>query len=250
MDHNDENSQLRATLNDVLGLEESDSLLHDEDSFCGYADGPDRYLDSDDEDLQILIDKEMNKSHQSDQDEYLSVSNGKEYDQQQEDDVEEEECAMHDDSYTDNQYTADPIVAMGKTSPTAILTDQCESIKEAIPEALPNTVHSITIAKFEDKWHAFVEEYDVGGLIWFQNIYSERFKWVPVFLKHYFWVGMMSTQRYESMHASFDGYISGRSFLKQFVEQYEVVLRFRYEKEMESQASERKQLIRQIAAFD
>ncbi|PHT59989.1 hypothetical protein CQW23_02352 [Capsicum baccatum] len=56
MDHNDENSQLRATLNDVLGLEESDSLLYDEDSYGGYGDGPDRYLDSDDGDLQNLED--------------------------------------------------------------------------------------------------------------------------------------------------------------------------------------------------
>ncbi|KAF3619315.1 hypothetical protein FXO38_32993 [Capsicum annuum] len=61
---------------------------------------------------------------------------------------------------------------------------------------------------------------------------------------------MMSTQRYESMHAFFDGYISGRSSQKQFVKQYEVALRFKYEKEMESQTSARKQLVRPTTAFD
>ncbi|PHT76117.1 hypothetical protein T459_19639 [Capsicum annuum] len=30
---------------------------------------------------------------------------------------------------------------MGETSPTAIFTDQCESIKAAIHEVMPNTVH-------------------------------------------------------------------------------------------------------------
>ncbi|KAF3681887.1 hypothetical protein FXO37_02650 [Capsicum annuum] len=64
------------------------------------------------------------------------------------------------------------LTAMGEIPPTTILTDQCESIKAAIREVMPNTVH-----------------------------------------------------RCESMHAFFDGYISGRSSLKQFVEQYEVALR-------------------------
>ncbi|PHU29881.1 hypothetical protein BC332_01974 [Capsicum chinense] len=95
-------------------------------------------LDSDAEDLQNLVDEEMNRSHQSDQDEYLSDSDSEEYDHQ-ENDVDEEEAAM------------------------------CESI-----------------------------------------------------------------------HAFFDGYITGQSPLKQFVEQYEVALRFKYEKEIESQTSERK----------
>ncbi|KAM3359889.1 hypothetical protein P3S68_019600 [Capsicum galapagoense] len=109
MDHNDKNSQLRATLNDILGLEKSDSLLHDKNSYDGYDDSPNRYLDSDDEDLQNLIDEEMNRSHQSNQDKYLSIFDGEEYDHQ-EDGVDEEEGTTHDDSYTDNQYTAGPVV--------------------------------------------------------------------------------------------------------------------------------------------
>lgn len=46
MDHKDENNQLTVTLNEVLGLKHSDSLLHndnkmDEDSYGGYGDGLD-----------------------------------------------------------------------------------------------------------------------------------------------------------------------------------------------------------------
>ncbi|KAF3646308.1 hypothetical protein FXO38_19232 [Capsicum annuum] len=153
------------------------------------------------------------------------------------------------------------LVAIGKISPTAIVTDQCESIKAAILEAVRNykcskarflavIFDSITIAEFEDKCQTFVDEYDVGRRILFQSLYSELSKWVSVFLKHYFGAGIISMQRCESMHAFFDGYISSRSSLKQFVEQYEVALGFKYGKEMESQASKIKQLVRSTTPFD
>ncbi|PHT76257.1 hypothetical protein T459_19779 [Capsicum annuum] len=105
MDHNDSNNLLRAILNDVLGWEDSDSLHGNEHSYGGYADGPDRYLDTDDEDLQNLTDQEINRSHQSVQDEDLNISNSEE-DLYGEDGVEEEEGPMHDNSYTNEQYTA------------------------------------------------------------------------------------------------------------------------------------------------
>ncbi|PHT53422.1 hypothetical protein CQW23_07884 [Capsicum baccatum] len=111
MDHNESNNQLRATLHDVFGLENSDSLHCNEDSYGGYADGPDRYLDTDDEDVQNLIDEEMNRSHQSVQDKDLSVSDGEE-DHYGEDNVEEKEDPKHDDSYTEEQYTTGPVEAL------------------------------------------------------------------------------------------------------------------------------------------
>ncbi|PHU07498.1 hypothetical protein BC332_23987 [Capsicum chinense] len=286
MDHNECNTQLRATLYGLFGLEDSDSLHGNEDSYGGYTEGPDRYLDTDDKDLQNLDGEEMNRSHQSTEDEDLSVFDSKE-DHYWEDDVEEEKGPMHDDSYTEEHYTAGPVkarnqskridciarvncqmmndgscivikvilehnhelepamshfcpshrelsktvkrslvthditslrpsksirlleveaggleimrtwlMAMGEIPLTTILTDQCESIKAAIHEVMPNTVHryciwhiftkllamlrgltnykpakarfkaiifdSIKVSEFEDKWKAFVEEYDLG----------------------------------------------------------------------------------------
>ncbi|KAM3356277.1 protein FAR1-RELATED SEQUENCE 5-like [Capsicum galapagoense] len=108
MDDNECNNQLRAILHDVFGFEDGDSLHGNEDSYGGYVEGPDRYLDIDDEDLQNLADEKTNRSHQSVQDEDLSVSDDEE-DDYGEDDVEEEEGPMHDDSYTELQYTADPV---------------------------------------------------------------------------------------------------------------------------------------------
>lgn len=39
----------------------------------------------------------------------------------------------------------------------------------------------------------------------FETIYDMRHRWVPVFVRHYFWAGMSTTQRSESMNAFFDG---------------------------------------------
>ncbi|KAF3621129.1 hypothetical protein FXO37_32966 [Capsicum annuum] len=108
MDHNDSTNLLRAILNDVLGWEDSDSLHGNEHSYGGYADGPDQYLDTDDEDLQNLTDQEINRSHQSVQDEDLNIFNSEE-DLYGEDGVEEEEGPMHDNSYTNEQYTTGPV---------------------------------------------------------------------------------------------------------------------------------------------
>uniref|UniRef100_A0A3Q7G3E8 Protein FAR1-RELATED SEQUENCE n=1 Tax=Solanum lycopersicum TaxID=4081 RepID=A0A3Q7G3E8_SOLLC len=62
----------------------------------------------------------------------------------------------------------------------------------------------------------------------------------PYFLKHYFWAGMISTQKSELMHLVFDGYISKRSSLNQFVEQYNIALRYKYEKEFQPEANSQK----------
>ncbi|KAM3218140.1 hypothetical protein P3L10_022670 [Capsicum annuum] len=106
MDHNDSSSQLRAILNDILGLEDSDSLHCNKDSHGGYGGFSDPYLDTNDEELPNLVDEEMNRYHESAQDEDLSVFNGEEYDHR-EVGVEEEEGEMYNNSYTDEKYMAE-----------------------------------------------------------------------------------------------------------------------------------------------
>ncbi|KAI5667143.1 hypothetical protein M9H77_16996 [Catharanthus roseus] len=53
-----------------------------------------------------------------------------------------------------------------------------------------------------------------------------------MYLNHMFWAGMWSTQRSESMHAFSDGYLCSTSIIKQFVEQREIAIRHKVEKEM------------------
>ncbi|KAF2297145.1 hypothetical protein GH714_018164 [Hevea brasiliensis] len=84
---------------------------------------------------------------------------------------------------------------------------------------------SLTIEMFETNWNDFLTNYGLENNEWLMKLYSERENWMPVYLKHMFWVGMMSTQRSEGMHAYFDGY----------VEQYEMAIRGKNEKELLSE---------------
>ncbi|KAH0636424.1 hypothetical protein KY290_036870 [Solanum tuberosum] len=111
MDHNNENSQLSQILNNVLGLDDGDSLLsndnqHDDYSDGGYGDDPHPYLDSDYEDLLNLLHEEMNMSNQAEQDESSSVSSREEYGY--EDEWAEDEDA-NGDTFTDQQYIEGPV---------------------------------------------------------------------------------------------------------------------------------------------
>ncbi|XP_019226776.1 PREDICTED: protein FAR-RED IMPAIRED RESPONSE 1-like [Nicotiana attenuata] len=159
--------------------------------------------------------------------------------------------------------------AMGNAHPDAIITDQCQSVKVAIAEVMPNTIHryciwhifsklplylsgvrpskiargefksmvldSITIEVFERKWTEYIARYNLHTRNWFNKLYSKKEKWVPVYLDVYFWAGMLSTQRSEGMHAFFNGYITRQSTLRMFVHQYELVIRAKHEKELEAE---------------
>ncbi|KAG8647510.1 hypothetical protein MANES_09G081652v8 [Manihot esculenta] len=102
--------------------------------------------------------------------------------------------------------------------------DQCESMRSAIREVMPNIVHRFCI------WHILcknpeklrgVRDYDKAkeefiALI-YENLSPTIQFWVLVYVNHIFWAGMLSTQMSEGMHAYFDGYVY-MSTLKQFVE--------------------------------
>ncbi|XP_057989077.1 protein FAR1-RELATED SEQUENCE 5-like [Hevea brasiliensis] len=175
-----------------------------------------------------------------------------------------------DTTYLVNRYklpfaTIVGLEAMGDVHPNSILTDQCESMRKAIREVMPNTKHrfclwhilckvpekfrgvidydsaclefkaaiydSLTIEMFERNWNEFVVKHGLERNEWLSKLYVDREYWVPIYLNHTFWAGMVSTQRSESMHAHCDGYVNSMSTLKQFVEQYEIAMCDKIEKE-------------------
>nr|XP_025702825.1 protein FAR1-RELATED SEQUENCE 5-like [Arachis hypogaea] len=75
------------------------------------------------------------------------------------------------------------------------------------------------------------------------NLYANRRKWVPIFFKSEFWAGMRSTQRSESMHAFYGGYLHCKSGLVQFVHEYDNVLGTKERKELEDDAADSKGFI-------
>ncbi|XP_057471940.1 protein FAR1-RELATED SEQUENCE 5-like [Actinidia eriantha] len=155
-------------------------------------------------------------------------------------------------------------------SPNAIITDQCKAMQNAISIVLPNARHhwclwhilkkipdklkgykdyksiryelhnaiydSLTIGEFEENWANVINKFQLGDNDWLSGLYEERHRWVLAFVKDNFWAGMSSTQRSESMNAFFDGYVHSNTTLKEFVGQYENVLRKKVQKEEEEDA--------------
>uniref|UniRef100_A0A5B7A3Y2 Protein FAR1-RELATED SEQUENCE n=1 Tax=Davidia involucrata TaxID=16924 RepID=A0A5B7A3Y2_DAVIN len=176
------------------------------------------------------------------------------------------------------------LACMSGHAPSAIITDQDKVMKKAIENVFPNTRHrwclwhimkklpeklggykeyesikfllqkavydSLSPNEFEENWNMMIEKYKIHDNVWLLGMYKERRRWVPTFVKDSFWAGMFSTQRSESMHAFFDGYVNSKTSLKQFVEQYENVLRNKVEKENLQDFSSFNSLIPCITHYD
>ncbi|XP_025703892.1 protein FAR1-RELATED SEQUENCE 5-like [Arachis hypogaea] len=128
------------------------------------------------------------------------------------------------------------------TPPKAIIVDQCKFMLGASRNVLPNTHHQWCI------WHLMKKiPHKLGGYARYRkidarihgNVWNARFvesfekDWylyddcrmlVPIYFQGEFWAGIRSTQRSESMHAFFDGYLHCKSGLVQFVHEYDNML--------------------------
>ncbi|RYQ80016.1 hypothetical protein Ahy_Scaffold1g106709 isoform F [Arachis hypogaea] len=66
--------------------------------------------------------------------------------------------------------------------------------------------------------------------------------WVPIYFQGEFWAGMRSTQRSESMHAFYGGYLHCKSGLVQFVHEYDNVLGNKEQKKLEDDTVDSKRV--------
>lgn len=108
---------------------------------------------------------------------------------------------------------------------------------ESIRFLLHNVVYdSSNIDEFESGWKEMIEKYDLESNEWMEELYNERYRWVPCFLKDCFWAGMSTTQRGESMNAFFDGFVTAKTSLKEFVNRYDIALKSKVEKEIDADA--------------
>ncbi|XP_020971429.1 protein FAR1-RELATED SEQUENCE 6-like isoform X2 [Arachis ipaensis] len=163
------------------------------------------------------------------------------------------------------------------TAPHGIITDQCRSMFGAIRKVIPNTRHrwciwhitkkipyklggydrfnelnaklkhiiwnSQSVEGFEDGWAEFIEEFDLHHNKWLSDLFDDRRMWMPIFFKGQFWASMRSTQKSESMHSFFGGYLHCKTSLVQFVHEYDNVLENKEQKELENDAADSKGLI-------
>ncbi|KAM5587088.1 protein FAR-RED IMPAIRED RESPONSE 1-like [Rosa sericea] len=156
--------------------------------------------------------------------------------------------------------------AMGGCAPRVILTDQDKFLKEAIAEVFPDSRHcfclwhilgkipeklgyvirqhdqfmekfnkcifkSWTNEQVEVRWFKMVDRFNLRNDVWLQSLYEDRRQWIPAYLSDIFLAGMSTTQRSENINCFFDKYMQRRTTLKEFFEQYNAILREKYEEE-------------------
>ncbi|KAF8405193.1 hypothetical protein HHK36_010093 [Tetracentron sinense] len=156
--------------------------------------------------------------------------------------------------------------AMGGKAPKAIVTDQDKAMKATIAEVFSNSRHrfclwhimrkipeklghvtrkyenfmaqlnkciykSWTEEQFENRWWKMVETFELRKNGWIKSLYEDRKQWVPTYMRDTFFAGMSTTQRSESINSFFDKYVQRKTTLKEFIEQYKVVLQDRHERE-------------------
>ncbi|KAL2996685.1 hypothetical protein AAZX31_09G001200 [Glycine max] len=157
--------------------------------------------------------------------------------------------------------------AMGGCAPKVMLTDCDEALKKAVAEVAPESWHcfclwhvlskvpeklgrvmqrhggefltrfnecvlrSRTKEQFEKRWGKMVGKFELGDESWLWDIYEDRERWVPAFMKGRVLAGLSTVQRSEAMNCLFDKYVQRKTTLKEFVEQYRVVLQDKCEEE-------------------
>ncbi|KAJ6347617.1 hypothetical protein OIU76_004158 [Salix suchowensis] len=156
--------------------------------------------------------------------------------------------------------------AMGGHAPRVILTDQDNALKEAIQEVFPNSRHCFCLwhvfskipeklsyvmrqhenfmlkfkkcilkswssEQFEKRWWKMAEIFNLRNDVWFQSLYEDRQRWIPVFMIDNCLAGMSTTQRSESINTLFDRYMQRKTTLKEFLEQQKTMLQEKFEEE-------------------
>ncbi|WVY99058.1 hypothetical protein V8G54_031209 [Vigna mungo] len=146
--------------------------------------------------------------------------------------------------------------------PQTILTDQDHALKEAVSTELPNTKHAFCIwhiaikfptwfsfllgtqyddfktefyrlynleceSDFEQQWDLMVERFHVSNNTYIEALYSHRQFWALAYLKEFFFAGMTTTGRSESINSYIKRFFDVKTSLVDFVNQVGVVVNIR-----------------------
>lgn len=157
---------------------------------------------------------------------------------------------------------------MGGHLPEAVTTDYRKAVTEAVAEVIPSARHRycvwhilkslgeklttekvqqkeiiiaeikkviyeiLSVTDFEKGWKELVDRFKLGEDEWLSQLYDQRKKWAPVYVNHMFWAGTSAVRRTaEKPDAFFDGLISTKSTLQQFLDQYDGFIKAKLEKE-------------------
>ncbi|MQM21168.1 hypothetical protein Taro_054202 [Colocasia esculenta] len=90
---------------------------------------------------------------------------------------------------------------------------------------------TISTFEFEEKWDDLITKYEIAMQNdWLKTLYECRRKWALVFLDKFF-AGMSTFQRIESTNYFFDGFVTAKTTLSEFILKYTVALESRFDAE-------------------
>ncbi|KAL3691955.1 hypothetical protein R1sor_005606 [Riccia sorocarpa] len=147
-----------------------------------------------------------------------------------------------------------------------ILTYQDRAMKDAISTELPNTKHGFclwhitqkfpswfnsklgeefqvfmkdffvmleveTATEFEALWFTIIERHSLQDDMHIKELFELRKYWCPVYLRSYFFAGMASTQRSESLNSLMDFFMTTQTQLHEFISAFDQVIGSRIEAE-------------------
>ncbi|KAL3698805.1 hypothetical protein R1sor_012881 [Riccia sorocarpa] len=150
--------------------------------------------------------------------------------------------------------------------PDCIFTDQDRAMKDAISTELPSTKHGFclwhitqkfpswfssklgedfqnfmkdfysiveveTAIEFEAVWLITMERHLLSENRHIKELFELREYWCPVYLRSYFFAGMASTQRSESLNALMDFFMTAQTQLHEFIDAFDQVVGSRIEAE-------------------
>ncbi|XP_064944087.1 protein FAR1-RELATED SEQUENCE 6 isoform X1 [Musa acuminata AAA Group] len=157
------------------------------------------------------------------------------------------------------------LTCMLERAPNVIITDQSKEIQDVVAKVLPEarhrmclsditgsipeklrdhtewkTIHkamneviygSLKVDEFEEGWRNLTKTYGLEGNEWLNLLYENRKLWAPVYLKDMFWAGLSTALQEDSVRPFFEELIYPETSLQNFLENYEMVLRTKYELE-------------------
>ncbi|XP_056690354.1 protein FAR1-RELATED SEQUENCE 8-like [Spinacia oleracea] len=178
-------------------------------------------------------------------------------------------------------------ICMGGRCPAAILTDQAPAMRRPLQEVIPEARHRwclwhimnkiptklgthsryaelkdvvkevvyecLCVEEFESRWSSMLLEYDVKDHAksndWLGDMYEERKMWVPAYMNNYFWAGMKTTQRVESINSFFDGFLERSTKLFEFPKKYCAAMNKRCSDEKDADANGMKYIRKLVTGF-
>ncbi|XP_021764249.1 protein FAR-RED IMPAIRED RESPONSE 1-like [Chenopodium quinoa] len=127
--------------------------------------------------------------------------------------------------------------------------EDCDTYQEFINPLKELVYESFNPEESQTRWAEFIAEYKLEDNEWLQSLHKESRMWVPAYMKEFFWAGMKTTQRVESINRFFDGYVNRKTKLHEFPQKYCMALDQRVRDEVSADERCSKYLRRLVSGF-